>query len=159
MDALQMISFSLRDVAYVVFKRRSQILLFFLAIVATVAIWTFLATPIYEAESEILVKTGRENIYMPASTPGTSQSAVISLNREEQISSEIQILTTQALLEKTIESLGPAIIYKEFENQSSWLGEFRGPSRSGGGCRPTGGKRLQKDLWLSGQKSTLLKSS
>ena len=159
MDALQVISFSLRDFAYVFFKRKSQILLFFLAIVATVAIWTFLATPIYEAESEILVKTGRENVYMPTSSSGTTPNAVISLNREEQINSEIEILMSQSLLEMTAESLGPAIIYKELVRKSSWLEPILVKFSSGsqeGRLSPVqqAAKRLQKDLSIGAVKKS-----
>jgi len=65
---------SLRDLAHVVFKRKSMILLSFLAVNLAVLVGTFLATPIYQAESQILVRTGRENIYTPIVTAGSSQA-------------------------------------------------------------------------------------
>jgi len=112
---------SLRDLAHVVFKRKSMILLFFLAVNLAVLVGTFLATPIYQAESQILVRTGRENIYTPIVTAGSSQGPVLSLNREEQINSAIEILKSPSLLEKTAESIGPKVIYSDLEMQAAVL--------------------------------------
>ena len=56
---------SLRDILLVVFKRKGVILLFFSATFCIVTIGTLVAQPTYEATSQILVKIGRENIYVP----------------------------------------------------------------------------------------------
>ena len=56
---------SLRDFLYILFKRKVQILLFFFGTVCVVTIGTFLMPPTYEATSQILVKVGRENLYVP----------------------------------------------------------------------------------------------
>jgi polysaccharide chain length determinant protein (PEP-CTERM system associated) len=96
-----------------------MILLFFLAVNLAVLVGTFLATPIYQAESQILVRTGRENIYTPIVTAGSSQGPVLSLNREEQINSAIEILRSLSLLEKTAESIGPNVIYSDLEENDS----------------------------------------
>jgi len=121
MDEMQMKGLSLRDLAHVVFKRKSQILVVFSAVMIAVAMGTFLATPIYEAESQIFVKTGRENIYLPMAPAGASQNPVVSLNREEQINSEIEILRSLSLIEKVAESIGPKMIYSDSGNNSGWL--------------------------------------
>ena len=112
---------SLRDFLHLVFKRRIQILLFFAVTVITVAAGTLLATPTYEAKSQILVKIGRENLYVPTVPASGNQSPVITVNREEQINSEIEILTGQALLEKVAAGLGPTSIYDDLENNHGWL--------------------------------------
>jgi polysaccharide chain length determinant protein (PEP-CTERM system associated) len=119
MEERLMKALSLRDLAHVVFKRRSKILVFFLAVILAVLVGTFLATPIYQAESQILVRTGRENIYTPIVTAGSSQGPVLSLNREEQINSAIEILKSPSLLEKTAESIGPSVIYSDLEKNDS----------------------------------------
>ena len=121
MEERVMKALSLRDLAHVVFKRKSMILLFFLAVNLAVLVGTFLATPIYQAESQILVRTGRENIYTPIVTAGSSQGPVLSLNREEQINSAIEILKSPSLLEKTAESIGPKVIYSDLEMQAAVL--------------------------------------
>lgn len=85
---------SMRDILRVLFKRKTQILLFFAATFVTVAAATFIAKPTFQADAQILVKLGRESIYMPASG---SSSPVINFNREEQINSEIEILKSRSL--------------------------------------------------------------
>ena len=105
---------SLRDFLCVLFKRKTLILLFFFATVCTVAIGTFLFDPVYEASSEILVKVGRENLYVP---PTGNVTPVISLNREEQINSEIEIIRSRSLLEQVVLALGPSTVYEDLEDE------------------------------------------
>ena len=115
---------SLRDFLHVIFKRRNHILLFFFVTVCTVAIGSLVVKPTYEATSQILVKIGRENLYVP---PSGSATPVVSFNREEQINSEIEILQSRFLAEKVVKSLGPTVIYKDLnENSDGFLsGLFR----------------------------------
>jgi len=108
-------STSLRDFLHVIFKRKFQILLFFGITVCTVAIGSFVVRPTYEATAQILIKIGRENIYVPTLPAGGTSNPVISFNREEQINSEIEILKSRFLAEKVAESLGPAVIYKDLD--------------------------------------------
>ena len=84
---------SLRDFLQVVFKRKAQIVLFFVVTVCTVAIGTFVTKPTYEAKAHILVKVGRESMYVPATG---SSSPVISINREEQISPKLKLEVSEA---------------------------------------------------------------
>ena len=100
---------SLRDFLYVIFKHKTKILTVFLATVITVAVGSFIMKPTFEASSKILIKFGRENIYIPATASGSSP--IVSLNREEEINSEIEILKSQNLFEKTIRAIGVENIY------------------------------------------------
>ena len=101
---------SLRDFLHVLFKRKAQILLFFIVTVATVAVGTFMTRPTYEAKVQILVKLGRESIYVPATG---NVSPVLSINREEQINSEIEILKGQSLAREVVDTLDPKTIYPQ----------------------------------------------
>ena len=92
-------------------------MLFFLATVVTVAIGTLVVKPTYEATSQILVKIGRENLYVPTVPASSNLNPVISFNREEQINSEIEILTSLSLLEEVVVSLGPTTIYKGLSDE------------------------------------------
>ena len=85
------ISPSLRDFLNILFKRKTQTLLFFFSTFCVVAIGTFLMKPTYEATSQILVKIGRENMYVPA-VPTGGNNPVVNFAREEQLNSEIEIL-------------------------------------------------------------------
>jgi uncharacterized protein involved in exopolysaccharide biosynthesis len=101
---------SLRDFLHVVFKRKTQILIFFGLTFITVAIGTLVMEPTYEATSQILVKMGRENLYVPTVPSRNNLSPVVSFDREEQINSEIEILKGRFLAQKVVESLGAAAI-------------------------------------------------
>jgi uncharacterized protein involved in exopolysaccharide biosynthesis len=48
---------------------------------------------------------------------------VVSLDREEQINSEIEILNSPALVEKVAETVGPTVVYPDLKENSSWLKE------------------------------------
>ena len=115
---------SLRDVLHVIFKRKAQILIFFVAVVTTVVIGTLLVKPKYEATAQILVKLGRESVFIP--TTGAA-GPVISFDREERINSEIEILRSRALAEKVIAVLGPTALYPELkEDEPGLLGRLIG---------------------------------
>jgi uncharacterized protein involved in exopolysaccharide biosynthesis len=106
---------SLRDFLHVVFKRRTEIILFFAVTVIIVALGTLLAKPTYEATSQILVKIGRENLYVP---PSSNMTPVINSRGEEQINSEIEILKSQPLAKEVVALLGPTTIYQELKDES-----------------------------------------
>ena len=109
MESLEFRQSSFRDFLHVIFKRKNQILLFFAVTVCTVVIGTFLTKPVYEAKAQILVKMGRENLFIP---PSSTNSQIINFNRDNQINSEIELLKSRSLAENVIKSLGPETIYK-----------------------------------------------
>jgi uncharacterized protein involved in exopolysaccharide biosynthesis len=119
---------SLRDFLRVLFKRKTQILLFFAVTFITVAVGTFMAKPTYQAVAQILVKLGRENIYMPASG---SSSPVINFNREEQINSEIEILKSRSLAMEVLNELGPETVYEGIADGPSGIRAAILPSKDG----------------------------
>jgi uncharacterized protein involved in exopolysaccharide biosynthesis len=104
---------SLRDFLTVLFKHKSKILLIFLFTVITVSAGTFLIASVYEAKSSLLVKFGREYIYRPEVGDTKSTVSFQSFNQEEAIRSEIQILTSNDLIEKVINTLGVHNLYPD----------------------------------------------
>ncbi len=122
-------SASLRDFLHVVFKRKGRILLFFGVTLGTVAVVTFMTSPTYEATAQILVKIGREDVYLPDLPEGRVRPA-IRVTREEQINGEIEILKSRFLAEKVVESLGPTIIYEDLNDPArGFLGSlFQAPN-------------------------------
>lgn len=99
-----------REFITVVFKHKAMILAVFLAVVMIGTIVTLLTTPVYESEASILVKIGREYLNHPEIG---NNAPVMSLNQEEVINSEIQILKNRDLIEKVIASLTLEKIYPE----------------------------------------------
>lgn len=108
---------SLRDFLHVLFKHKVKIILFFIATVCTVTIGTFMMKPTYEATSRILVKMGRENLYVPT-VPNSNNNPVISTDNEQQINSEIEILNSTSLAKAVVKALGPATIYRGLKVQT-----------------------------------------
>jgi uncharacterized protein involved in exopolysaccharide biosynthesis len=105
---------SLRDVLHLLFKRKAQILIIFFITVSFVTIGVYLIKPVYEAEAQILVKIGRESVYLPATE---SLDPVVSYDHREQINSEIEILKSRSLAQKTLAAIGPTTVYQELENE------------------------------------------
>jgi uncharacterized protein involved in exopolysaccharide biosynthesis len=118
MDTSAKSNFSLRDFLDIVFKRKIPILVFFSATFFTVAIGTFLAKPIYEASSQILVKVGRENLYVPT---GGRTTMSIRPNPEQFMNSELEILGSRSLVEKVVDSIGPAAMYRSQNNKDQMI--------------------------------------
>ena len=146
---------SLRDFLHVLFKRKIQILLFFGVTVCTVAIGTAITKPTYETTSQILIKVGRENIYVPTVPASGNLNPVFSFNREEQINSEIEILKSRFLAEKVIHSLGPATIYKDLKNpKRGILGNLLGTQATGHSPVEKALLRLQKAFKVEGVKKS-----
>jgi uncharacterized protein involved in exopolysaccharide biosynthesis len=101
----------LREFLTVLFKRKSTILVTFVTVVATVTVGTFLLPPTYEAEARLLVRVGRENVYR--SEVGGDQSQVLSVNNEEIVNSETNILTSRDLVAKVVSSLTVEELYPD----------------------------------------------
>jgi uncharacterized protein involved in exopolysaccharide biosynthesis len=113
MDTGKSAKTSLRDFLHIIFKRKWQIVFFFGACVFTVTIGSFMATPTYEATVQLLVKVGRENIYVPTLPASGTPNPIISGNREEQLNSEIEILKSRSLAESVVDALGPTVVYED----------------------------------------------
>jgi uncharacterized protein involved in exopolysaccharide biosynthesis len=105
-----------RDLLYILFKRKLQILIFFFATICMVTIGTFLMQPTYQATSQIQLKIGGENHYVPT-VPSRSNNPAITLNREKQFNSEIEILKSPSLALEVVKALGPGTIYPNLAEQ------------------------------------------
>lgn len=104
----------LRDLLTVVFKHRTQILTIFITVVSLVTIASFAASPVYEARSSVLVKFGRE--YLARSEVG-SAPPIMTLNQEEIINSEIQIMRSPDLAARVIGELKIGTVYPDLEKK------------------------------------------
>lgn len=77
-------------------------------------------TDIYETNTRLLVKVGRENVETP---PTVRNGQVFSQGvREADITSEVQILSSQFLLERVVKILGPDKFKNVLLPPQSWTG-------------------------------------
>jgi uncharacterized protein involved in exopolysaccharide biosynthesis len=116
---------TLRDFLAVLFKHKATILVVFFSIVVIVTVLSFVLPPTYEAQSSILVKFGRENLYRPEAG---NNGPIISMNQpspEETLNSEIEILTNEDLADKVITAIGVGKLYPGLVEPPSWLSTVR----------------------------------
>jgi protein tyrosine kinase modulator len=99
--------FSLRDGAGALFRRRWLVLLIFATVVVGTAVVTYLLPNKYESRLKILVKNQRVDVAItPEATSGAPAPAVENDVSENQINSEIELLTSKDLLTEVARECG-----------------------------------------------------
>jgi capsular exopolysaccharide synthesis family protein len=117
---------SLRDLYYIFFRHKWKVLLVFLTIVVTTYIGVSLSDNVYRSEAKLLVRLGREAVTLdPTATTGTI--VPVSQSRESQINTELDILRSQEIAEKVVDSMGLEAFLPPGERQQKrslleWLG-------------------------------------
>jgi uncharacterized protein involved in exopolysaccharide biosynthesis len=71
----------------------------------------FALTPIYEADSSVMVKTGRE--FSAATTAGDGMTIPPAVTKQEIVNSEVEILQSHKLAADTIEAVGLPTIFPD----------------------------------------------
>ena len=98
---------NLREGASALFRRKSLVLFTFLAVVIGAVIVRVLLPNRYESRMKILVKNQRVDIAItPEATTGTNTPTVENDVSENQINSEIELLTSKDLLTEVVTSTG-----------------------------------------------------
>lgn len=92
----------IRTVFYIIRKHKWKITTLFLSTVVTVAVGSLMATPIYRASSRLLIKPGREDVYV---SPTGGSPAVIDRSGQK-VNSEIAILKSPALARELVDHFG-----------------------------------------------------
>lgn len=96
---------SLRDIVVILFRNRKPALVtFILLLVATMGYVTS-TVPVFSSESKVLIRLGRENVAMDPSVAGPTVS--LYQLRENEVNSEISILTSRGIIEQVVDELGP----------------------------------------------------
>ena len=114
---------TVRDIAFIIFKHKGKMLITFCATVLIVTVSSLLMTPVYRASSKILVKFGRENVYMPAiSGSGGPPQVIVDPMGAERVNSAVEMVKGQTVVEAVIEKLSVKSIYPQLvrdDNSSS----------------------------------------
>ncbi len=120
---------SLRDLYYIFFRNKWKVILFFLAVVVIVAVVTFLSDEIYRSEAGLLVRLGRETVTLdPTATTGTI--IPVAQSRESEITTELEILKSQEIAEKVVDSIGLETFISQLGEPSKGLLERLGLTTS-----------------------------
>lgn len=112
--------FTLRDVLHIIFKRKFVILVFFIAVLAGGFAGLKLTAPTYAATAKLMLKIGREDIYVPVVSGTTMNTPLWPVAREEQLNSEIQIITSGDLVQALVEKMTPQGLYPSMFVTHPW---------------------------------------
>ena len=94
----------LRIFLYIIKKNKWKILAILLATVIIVAVGSLIVTPIYRASAKLLVKPGREDIYVLPT--GASPAVIDPSAGSEKVHTEIAIINSLELVMKLVDSVG-----------------------------------------------------
>src|SRR6266568_4866999 len=131
---------SLRDGAGALFRRRALVLSIFLIVIAGTAIVTFLLPNKYESRTKILVKNQRADVVItPEQTGGAPPPTVENEVSENQINSEIELLTSKDLLTQVVKECGLA------KAETGWFGRSAAETIR----EESAVNRLSKDLTIT----------
>lgn len=137
---------SVRDVASVVFRHKSLLLMTFMAVALGTAAITFLMPNEYESRMKILVKNTRSDVPItPEQTVGSTGNSLENDVSENQINSEIELLTSEDLLKQVVTECG---LYGRGSSILSSLGLKEAPASQATQVE-VAAKQLAKDLVIT----------
>lgn len=109
-------SISLRDGAAALFRRKGLVIFIFASVVLGTAVVTYLLPNKYDSRMKILVKNQRVDVAITAEqTSGSVPSSIDNEVSENQINSEIELLTSKDVLTQVVTECGLA------KSEKGWL--------------------------------------
>lgn len=100
---------SLRDLYSPLFRFRKRAFFFFLAVMVAVTVGLLTSQRKYQSEAWLFVRLGRESVALdPTATAGTTGTvaAGLSVTREAEINSIIEVMGSRAIMEKVVDEVG-----------------------------------------------------
>jgi uncharacterized protein involved in exopolysaccharide biosynthesis len=105
------VNLSLRHTPEIVRRYAVQMALFAALVLSLTVAWTMYGPKTYRSEAKLLVRIGRENTTVDATaTLGQSTVVAVPLARENEINSILEELTSRNLIDRVVDSVGPAAI-------------------------------------------------
>ncbi len=100
-------------------RHRTGVILVFLLVAGGVAVYTFLQTPVYEVDSSVMIRYGREYVYRPVNDVEAGEVQPMRwYSPEEIINTEIEILRSKGLIRQVIEEVGLARLYPKLARKT-----------------------------------------
>ena len=104
---------TLRDFYNIVFRHKQKLILFFVSVMIAVSLGTFLMPDIYQSNAKLLVRMGRESTdIVDPTAPAGRERISLSQNRENELNSEMEILTSEELVGEVVDAIGVKAILK-----------------------------------------------
>jgi uncharacterized protein involved in exopolysaccharide biosynthesis len=114
-----LIGIPMAEMIAIVFRaKRKMILAGLLPLILVLVYIFFLADTIYRAQTELMVKTGREYL---ADGDGESPQSAPMTTKLEGLNSEIELLTSRPVIEETIRRIGLKNLYPALLEDPPWL--------------------------------------
>lgn len=101
---------SLREVLTVLFRRKRAVMAFFVSVTFFVGLFTYFMPKTYRSDTKLLVKIGRESVSVDPTVVGPTMQ--VTRDMQNEINSEVSLLTSKALAERTVDVLGPEYVLK-----------------------------------------------
>ena len=137
---------SVRDVANVLFRHKLLICATFLVVAVGSGVVAFLIPNEYESRMKILVKNTRSDVPItPERTTGSGGAPLVNEVSENQINSEIELLTSEDLLKQVVTECG---LYKADSSILARLG-LKEVNRTQAAQVEEASRRLAKDLVIT----------
>ncbi len=137
---------SVRDVVAVLFRHKALIATTFLTVALGTGVLTFLMPNEYESRMKILVKNTRSDVPItPERTTGTAGAYFDNEVSENQINSEIELLTSDDLMKQIVTECG---LYQSRPSISAMLGLKQGATTQAAQIEEAS-QRLAKDLVIT----------
>jgi uncharacterized protein involved in exopolysaccharide biosynthesis len=97
---------SVRDLLAVVFRQRRKVVTLFAVVFLLTIALTAMAPRVYESNAKLLVRLGRESVTLDP-TASTGQVMSVRQSRDNEINSELEILSSRDLSVKVVDAIGP----------------------------------------------------
>src|SRR3954462_5618935 len=102
---------SARDVFQLLFRHKNKVVFCF-AVTMSLAVAIICCWPRkYKSESKLLVRLGRETVMLDP-TATTRQIMPVSVSRETEVNSVLEMLRSRIMIEKLVDELGPDAILR-----------------------------------------------
>ncbi|HVS40199.1 MAG TPA: hypothetical protein VMS17_31870 [Gemmataceae bacterium] len=97
----------LLQAAQSVWRHKGKVLIFVVAVMTGVVLWTVYGPHSYRSEAKLFLRLGRENSTLdPTATLDQSAVLTLSQSRENEINSVIEVLKSRNVIEKVVDSIG-----------------------------------------------------
>jgi capsular exopolysaccharide synthesis family protein len=107
---------SLRDICYIFFRHKWKMASFFLAVMFVVAAVTSVCAKVYRSEAKLLMRLGHESVTLDP-TAAIGHIIPVLQSRENEINSELEILKSQELIAKVVDSVGAQKLLKNADQE------------------------------------------
>ncbi len=122
--AIPRVQYSRRDFYGQIARHRKKSIFVFLLVMAGAILISVISPKIYQSQSLLYVRLGRENVKLdPTATLGQASVITIPNSREDEINSAVEILKSRVISEQVVDALGPNLILGDAGEHDPLLGE------------------------------------